>query len=319
MYKIVFNIPSHVTFSQQKIEAMLDPEKFEKVLFVNKPEQLEEVIEDTDVLVTYPCEASIIRKGKNLKWLQAITVGVDAFPIKELHEKGVIITNGKGVHRIHMAEYAIASMIMMARNIHSMIRNQMSSTWDRQIEQNEIFGATVGILGLGSIGQEIAKKASLMGMRVIGIKNNPEEIPYVDNTFGMTEIEALLKESDYVINLLPETVKTRKIINAKNLSVMKKNACLINMGRGGTIDEEALIKALKERWIRGFVADVFEEEPLPQSSPLWKLENVVITPHICGESTKYMEKLMPILQNNLKVFQGGNGNMMNVVDLEKGY
>lgn len=319
MYKIVFNIPSYIPHSKTDLEKLLDPEKFSDVVFVNKPDQLEKVIEDADVVVTFPCDASIIKKGKKLKWLQAISVGVDAFPLQELHEKGVIITNGKGVHRIHMAEYAIASMIIMARNFHVMMENKISHSWNRKVPQNEIFGATVGILGLGSIGQEVAKKASLMGMRVIGIKNTPTDIPYVEKVAGIDEIESVFKESDYIINLLPETKMTKKIIGFNLLSKMKKEACLINMGRGGTVDEEALIKVLEEGKIRGLVSDVFDEEPLSEESPLWKMDNVVITPHMCGESVKYMEKLKPILQNNIKVFQGGKGSMMNLVDLDKGY
>lgn len=319
MSKIVFNIPAYLSYSEKAINDLIDPEVFKKTVFVNKPEQLEEVIEDADVVVTFPCDAAVIQKGKKLKWLQALSVGVDAFPLKELHGKGVIITNGKGVHRIHMAEYAIASMIMLARNIHCMMRNQLHHTWSRKVPQNEIFGATVGILGLGSIGQEVAKKASLMGMRVIGIKNSPDTIPYVEKVVSIEEIEMIFKESDYIINLLPETHKTQKIIDKSLFSIMKKEACLINMGRGGTVNEEDMIEALQTGAIRGLVSDVFETEPLPEDSPLWKMENVVITPHMCGESMKYMEKFMPILQNNLRVYQGGNGNMINLVDLNKGY
>ncbi len=319
MSKIVFNIPAYLPYSEKEIKELIDPDQFKKIVFVNKSEQLKEVIEDADVVVTFPCEASVIQKGKKLKWLQALSVGVDAFPLKELHEKGVIITNGKGVHRIHMAEYAIASMIMLARNIHLMMNNKFHHTWFRKVSQDEIFGATVGILGLGSIGQEVAKKASLMGMRVIGIKNNPAKIPYVDKVAGIEDIKMVFEESDYIINLLPETHKTRKIINKFLFSIMKKEACLINMGRGGTVDEKDMIEALQNGELRGLVSDVFEQEPLPEDSPLWKMNNVVITPHMCGESVKYMDKFMPILQNNLRVYQGGTGNMINLVDLNKGY
>jgi len=135
----------------------------------------------------------------------------------------------------------------------------------------------------------------------------------------MEEIGWLFRESDYLINLLPGTWETEHLVDASLLKQMKPSACLINMGRGTTVKEADLIPVLQEGKIRAFWSDVFEQEPLPEDSPLWKMENVVITPHICGESTKYMEKAMEIIGHNLKVYQTEEGEMMNLVDPKKGY
>ena len=319
MRKMVVYAPKYLKVVREDIEKYLDPVENWQLDIVLKPEELEKIIQEAEILVAFPCSKDIILKGKNLKWVQALSVGVDAFPLEELMAQGAVVTNGKGIHRIHMAEYAIAAMVMLARNVHIFMRRQFEGNWDRRSEQGEINGATLGILGLGTIGQEVARKAAFMGMRVIGLKNNPSPVPHVEKVVGMEDIGWLFSESDYLINLLPGTPDTEHMVDASLFNLMKPSACLINMGRGSTVKEADLIPALEEGKIRAFWSDVFEQEPLPEDSPLWKMENVVITPHICGESTKYMEKAMDIIGHNLKVYQTGEGNMMNVVDPQKGY
>lgn len=319
MRKMVVYAPKYLKVIREDIEKHLDPAEKWQLDIVLKPEELEKIIQEAEILVAFPCKKDIILEGKKLKWVQALSVGVDAFPLEELMAQGAVVTNGKGIHRIHMAEYAIAAMVMLARNVHIFMRRQFEGNWDRRSDQGEINGATLGILGLGTIGQEVARKAAFMGMRVIGLKNNPSPIPYVERVVGMDDIGWLFRESDYLVNLLPGTPDTEHMVDASLLNQMKPSACLINMGRGSTVKEEDLITALEEGKIRAFWSDVFEQEPLPENSPLWRMENVVITPHICGESTKYMEKAMDIIGHNLKVYQTGEGDMINVVDPQKGY
>lgn len=319
MGKIVVYAPKHLKVVREDIEKHLDPAEKWELDIVLKPEELEKIISEAEILVAFPCSKDILLKGKNLKWVQALSVGVDAFPLEELMARGAVVTNGKGIHRVHMAEYAIGAMVMLARNVHVFMRRQFEGTWDRRSEQGEINGATLGILGLGTIGQEVARKAAFMGMRVIGLKNNPSPVTHVEKVVGMEDIGWLFSESDYIIDLLPGTPETKHLVDAALLNQMKRSACLINMGRGTTVKEADLIPVLQEGKIRAFWSDVFEQEPLPEDSPLWKMDNVVITPHICGESTKYMEKAMEIIGHNLKVYQSGEGEMMNVVDPQKGY
>lgn len=319
MGKMVVYAPKYLKVERSEIEKHLNPSRDWQLDIVLKPEELEKIIPEAEILVAFPCNKDIMLKGKNLKWVQALSVGVDAFPLEELMAQGAVVTNGKGIHRIHMAEYATMAMVMLARNVHIFMRRQFEGSWDRRSEQGEINGATLGVLGLGTIGQEVARKAAFMGMRVIGLKNNPKPVPHVEKVVGMEGIGWLFSESDYIINLLPGTPETEHMVDASLLSQMKRSACLINMGRGSTVKEADLISVLKEGKIRAFWSDVFEQEPLPKDSPLWNMENVVITPHICGESTKYMEKAMEIIGHNLKVYQTGEGEMINVVDPQKGY
>ena len=318
MRKLVVYAPKYLKVDREAFEKMLPAGEWQLETVV-RPEELAEIIEDAEILVAFPCEKDILLKGHRLKWVQALSVGVDAVPLKELMDQGAVVTNGKGIHRIHMAEYAIAAMVMLARSMHLLMQRQFKGQWDRKSLQGEINGATLGILGLGTIGEEVARKAQFMGMRVIGLKNHPRQVPHVEQVVGMDAIEWLFSESDYIVNLLPGTPATEHLINRALLEKMKPEACLINMGRGSTIQETDLIEVLRQGKIRAFWSDVFEEEPLPENSPLWQMENVVITPHICGESTKYMEKAMEIISHNLQVYLSGEGTMMNLVDPQKGY
>ena len=283
--------------------------------------ELREYLSDMEILFTFMAkfDAKLLALAPNLKWIQAITAGVDNLPLKEIKKRGIILTNVRGVHQIYMAEYAIAAMINMARNFHVMHRNQVKGIWDRAMPQTEIYGQVVGIVGLGSIGKEIAKKASFFGMRVIGVQKEPQAVEHVDRVYGPEEMEAVFKESDYVINLLPLTEDTKGIIDKRYFGSMKASACFINIGRGPTVNQTDLVEALKAKRIAGLVADVYEEEPLPEDSALWKLENVILTPHIAGVSPHYMKRAMEIMQHNLKVYVQKSGEMMNVIDFRKAY
>lgn len=294
--------------------------KFKMVVCKDRTE-LESHLQETEILITlfaWP-DAEMIREASKLRWIQALTAGVDFFPLKAIKEKGIILTNGRGIHRKYIAEYAIAAMINLARNFHQMFRNQIKRKWDRSVAQDEIHGKTVGILGLGSIGQEIARKASTLGMRVIGVKYNPIPVDGVEDVYGPSQMGEVFKQSDYVINLLPDTPETIGLIDKSFFAMMDKSACFINLGRGSTVNQADLIDALQAKTIRALVSDVYEKEPLPQDSALWNLDNVILTPHIAGVSPKYLQRAMEIIQHNLTVYTNTSGEMMNVVDLTKGY
>jgi phosphoglycerate dehydrogenase-like enzyme len=292
-----------------------------EIIVCPKREQLKSCLPRTEILITlfaWP-DAEMIRLAPNLKWIQALTAGVDFFPLKEIKNRGIILTCGRGIHKIYMAEYAIAAMINLARNLHLMFRNQLKGNWDRSIPQDETHGRTAGIIGLGSIGQEIARKASVLGMRVIGVKNTPRPLEWVDQVYGPMEMGEVFKQSDYVINLLPDTPATRGLIDKSFFALMDKSACFINLGRGSTVNQADLIDALRTKTIRAAVSDVYEEEPLPANSPLWQLENVILTPHIAGASPQYLQRAMEIIRHNLNVYVSHSGQMINVVDPTKGY
>ena len=280
-----------------------------------------EELKDTEVLITFlhPLSKEIVETASRLRWIQTLTAGVDMLPLESLRERKIIVTSGRGIHRIYMTEYAIAVMIILARNLHHIFRSQIEKKWDRSAPQGEIYGSTLGVIGLGSIGREIAKKASCFGMRVIGVKRTPEPVESVEEIYGFDAMKEVFKRSDYVINLLPDTAETRGVIDRSCFDLMKDTACFINMGRGATVNEEDLIEALQTRKIRGLVSDVFSTEPLPDDSPLWNLDNAILTPHICGVSLTYMERAMAIVIRNLNAYLTGSGRMENVVDFATGY
>ena len=295
-------------------------DRFELIVCKDRDE-LESHLAETEILITlfsWP-DADMIRQAPQLRWIQALTAGVDFLPLKEIEKQSISLTSGRGIHKIYIAEYAIAAMINLARNFHLVFRNQLKSKWDRSIAQDEINGSTVGILGLGSIGQEIARKASMLGMRVIGVKNGPIALEGVDHVYGPTKMDEVFKQSDYIINLLPDTPQTIGLIDKSFFLLMKKSACFINLGRGSTVKETDLIDALQNNIIRALVSDVYEKEPLPADSPLWQLDNVILTPHIAGASPKYLHRAMDIIEHNLQVYVSGIGEMVSQVDFAKGY
>lgn len=292
-----------------------------KIIVCTKEDELKSHLPEAVILITLfsGLDAKMIRLASRLKWIQALTAGVDFFPLDEIKRQKIILTNGRGIHKIYIAEYAIAAMINLARNFHLMFSNQLQGKWDRSVPQDEIHGKIVGILGLGSIGHEIARKASMLGMRVIGVKYNPHPLEGVDHVYGPTEMAEVLRQSDYVINLLPDTPKTKGLIDKTFFAMMNKSACFINLGRGSTVNQDDLINALRTKTIRALVSDVYEEEPLSEDNPLWKLDNVILTPHISGVSPKYLERAMDIIRHNLNVYLSRSGEMMNEVDLTLGY
>jgi len=315
--KVLINLD----FPQNHVEKLqyMHPD-FEFVVTRDKG-KLSEHLKDAEVYITFfRFKKEFLDSAPNLKWVQGISAGVDALPLDEIRRRGILLTNGRGIHKIHMAEYAIGAMISLARNFHLMFRNQLKHKWDNKtVAQGEINGATVGILGLGSIGMEIARRASLFGMHVIGVKNNPKPMDYVEKVYKPCEMGEVFSQSDYIINLLPSTNETREVINKNYFDLMKSTSCFINMGRGTTVNEKDLVDALKDNKMRALVTDVYSEEPLPEDNPLWNLENVILTPHVCGMSTKYMDRAMEIIEHNMGVYASGQGTMMNVVDTERGY
>lgn len=279
-----------------------------------------ELLPETEILLTFfRGSRRMLDAAPRLKWIQAISAGIDYMALDEIGRRGILVTNGRGIHAIHMAEYTIAAMINLARGFHLMFRNQMRKRWERDVPQQEIYGATVGIIGLGAIGLEIARKAAFMGMRVIGVKRTPTPQPHVDDVYGPHDMGVVFQQSDYVVNLLPYTAATDKMIDRRCFDLMKPTAAFINIGRGQTVNEEDLIAALRTHKMHALVSDVYYTEPLPADSPLWEMDNVILTPHVCGVSPHYMARAMEIIEHNLSVYLSGKGEMINKVDVAAGY
>jgi len=260
------------------------------------------------------------RELPNLRWVQQDFAGTDwllNFP--DIIEKDFILTNASGVHAIPIAEHILGLMLALARDIHLSIRKQGDHQWTRSGRVVELDSSTLGVIGLGKIGEKTAEKAKGLNMRVLALRRNPERSsPYVDRMYGTEGLMDLLSQSDWVVIAAPMTPETKGMIGEKELKSMKKSSRIINIARGSIIQEKALIKALQEGWIAGAGLDVFETEPLPQDSPLWDMENVIITGHYAGSTPYYFDRVMAIFLENLRHYQCGEP-LINQVDKQRGY
>ncbi len=256
--------------------------------------------------------------SKKLRWIQIISAGVDRYLFPEIVDSDVILTSTSGMHRIPMSELVLAMMLTLAKRLQRFVRLQSEGKWSR-IDTEELAGKTVGIIGLGNVGMETAAKAKCFGMRVLALDVEPIRRPtYVDEILRPEDMDYVLRESDYHVLTVPLTEKTHHMIGERELKLMKPTAYIVNVARGAVINNEALLRALKEGWIAGAGLDVFEQEPLPQDSEFWKLYNVVITPHIGGSSRQYQKRSVKIFCENLRRYLEGRP-LMNIVDKKAGY
>jgi len=288
-----------------------------EIVKVDSREEALKAIRDVDILFG-KIDRELFLAAKNLKWVQVSSAGVDAYLFPELVGSQVLLTNASGIHRTPISEMIMLMALALAKKLHKYIQFKNKAIWKR-IRTEELSDKTMGILGLGSIGMETAWKAKCFNMRVLALKKKPIRRPtYIDEVLGPEDLDYLLKESDFLVITLPLTAETYHMIGERELRMMKPTAYLINVARGAIVDSKALIKALKEGWIAGAALDVFEEEPLPEDSEFWRLENVIITPHIAGMSPNYAERLVEIFCENLKRYLE-NRPLINLVDKKAGY
>lgn len=277
-------------------------------------------LQNAEIIITNEVNMEVLNASPNLKWIQSLSSGVGYMPLDEIRERNIFLTNLKGIHGISMSEYVIGYMINMARNSHLLYESQSKKKWiQSNIPQNEIYGTTIGILGLGTIGKELAKKAYYLGMNVLGVKRSITKAENVHKVYEINNVDEVYKQSDYIVNILPYTKDTHGLINIESFKSMKNTSCFISIGRGQTVVEKDLIKALNGNMIQSAVLDVFEDEPLSENSPLWEMDNVIITPHICGVTSSYMIRSLDIIIPNLKAYINNSKPIKNIVNLNIGY
>ena len=220
-----------------------------------------------------------IENFPNLKYIQLTSAGYDRVPMEYIRRNDITIHNARGVYSIPMAEYALGGVLELYKQFSGFRENQRNHLWEKRRNLLELAGKTVCIVGCGSVGSECAKRFSGFGCRVIGIATSRREQPFFDEVLEEADLDAVLAESDVVLLTVPLTKQTRHLLNAQRIAAMKQSAVLVNISRGAVVDSQALEAALKQNRLAGAVLDVFEEEPLSPDSPLWDLENVIITPH----------------------------------------
>ncbi len=255
-----------------------------------------------------------------LRWIQTIGAGMDwLLRAPEVAESDILVTNASGVAAVPIAEHILALMFVLTRRMHRFARAQREHEWFQRGRCEEIDGTTMGIIGLGPIGLKTAEKARGLNMRVLGLRRDPSRTsPHVDRMFGPDGLHELLKESDWVVLAAPLTEETRGMMGEPEFRTMKETAYLINIARGQIVQEDVMIRALREGWISGAGLDVFAQEPLPTDSPLWDMRNVMITAHYAGATPRYADRVTGIFTENLRRYQAGEP-LMNVIDKERTY
>ncbi|MEN8098239.1 MAG: D-2-hydroxyacid dehydrogenase [Chloroflexota bacterium] len=295
-----------------------------------------EVMKEAQVLYTW-ATLPTPDQAPNLRWIQFHSAGIDHVSDKPIVQSDVLITTTSGIHAVPMSEYVMAMILAWSHRIPRMIKLQEKQEWPSgrwtKFVPDELRGATLGLIGYGSIAREIARLADAFGMKVLATKRDPRQVidtGYIlpgtgdpeasipERIYPSTAIKSVVSESDYVVLCLPLTEDTKYVVNSDVLGSMRPDAVLINVSRGGLVDQTALIEALRNDLIAGASLDVFEEEPLPVDSELWTLENVIISPHVAGFTPQYDERAVDLFATNLERYLDGRP-LLNLVDRSIGY
>jgi phosphoglycerate dehydrogenase-like enzyme len=286
-----------------------------KIDLVDHHSKVGPYIGEANILVTFGAHVAdhVLEEATNLKWVQALGTGVDGIVDSPALRDGVIVTNLRGLHGASVSESVLAAILALSRRIPRAVRSQDAGLWDR-FPVELVKGKTVGILGVGAIAAELAPRCQALGMTVIGITSAPRSVAGFDRMVPRGELLDIVGTLDHLVLLIPHTNETHGIVDAAVLGRMKPSAFLINVARGGIVDQPALVEALQARRIAGAALDVFAEEPLPDGHPLWKMPDVLITPHMAGFHAGYPDEALPIVIENIRHFLAGDiDGMINMV------
>lgn len=270
----------------------------DRLHYATLPDETRELLTEIEAIVTTRLAVESLERATKLRWVHALSSGVDGYPLDAFDDRGIALTNSAGVHAEPIAEHVLCFMLMFERGLHTSVRQQARGVWER-IEGGELRGKTIGIIGVGAIGTRLAQVASGLGMTVIGTKRDLDVVPdAVDEIYAASALNEVLHRSHYVALTCPLTEETRGLIGSTELGVMRRDGVLVNVGRGELVDEAALTVALQQKRINAAGLDVFRAEPLPRDSPLWDLSNVVITPHMAGSTPHKIDRWLELIRPN---------------------
>ena len=296
-----------------------------RVLHLPDYDHLPQELPDTDIFVGYSLRPQQLKLAKKLKWLHSTAAGVAQLMYPELRESGIVVTNPSGIFSVPMGEHTMGLLIALARNFPDSVRYQDNShwgqqdLWDKPQRLTELNGQLLLIVGYGSIGRELARRAQAFDIRVWGVTRSGKGDPtYVEKIVPAAQLDEFLPQADYVVVAAPETQETARLMNAARIAKMKRGARLINVGRGSLLDEAALQRALESGALAGAALDVTESEPLPSASPLWKAPNLFITPHTSAVSDRLWIRQADTLVQLLERWFDGR-ELFNQVDFSRGY
>jgi phosphoglycerate dehydrogenase-like enzyme len=302
------------------------------------PDVMEPHLADCDVMAAYTIPRDLVARAPRLKWLHCMAAGLDyVLRTGMLDDARIVLTNTSGAQAVMIGEYILMAMLAWAHKYHSSIRAQSRHQWLGLgyffANADTLRGKTAGIIGYGPIGREAARLAHAFGMEVLALKRDPAThadprfgLPGVGDPegriprrwFGPGQRTELIALSDFIVITLPLTAETRNFVGARELAAAKPTACLVNVGRGEVVDQDALVAALAQKRLAGAALDVMVPEPLPPGHPLWNMDNVILTPHSSGPNIRYQEDCCRIFAENLRRFQSGR-ELLNIVDVRRGY
>lgn len=279
---------------------------------------------DAEIILNWSGSLALLREvfmmSRRVRWIHSRSAGLEQTLFPELIASEVVLTNGGGVFSPSLGEFALAAILYFAKDFRRMIRSQMAGVWE-PFDVTMVSGQTLGIVGYGSIGRAVAARARALEMHVLGLRrrvSQPSKDSLIDQVYTSEQRLEMLSQCDYIVVTIPLTAQTRALIADAEFAVMKRTAVLINVGRGPTIDERAMIRALSENRIRGAALDVFDQEPLPQGHPLYSLENVLLSPHCADHTPDWLDNAMRFFLAQLERFRHGE-TLLNIVDKTSGY
>jgi len=294
-----------------------------EVVASKNAEELLAAVEDAKVIVNGSHQADTLEalwpRARNVQWVHSLSAGVESVVFPALKTSAVPLTNSRGVYKRSLAEFAIFGILWFAKDARRLVAQQAAARWE-QFDCEELTGKTCAILSYGAMGQEVARRAVAMGMRIIATRRRVDEPreSFVEEVLPPERTAEAMAKGDYIVCCSPLTPATRRMLGRSEFGAMRPNGVFINLGRGAVVDEPALIAALSDRRIRGAALDVFETEPLPEASPFWKLDNVLLSPHCTDHTPTWQRESVEFFVENFRRFAHGKP-LENVVDKEAGY
>lgn len=278
----------------------------------------EEALKNAEIIVTYgeDITTETLNKASYLKWLMVASAGLEKMPLKEIGDRGIFLTNVKGIHKTPMAESVMAHILALKRSLPWIYKQ---NSWSRKSGSTELRGSTAVIIGPGAIGGEIGRLLQAFGVHTIGCNRSGKASSHMNEMISFENLSDKLPSADLVISVLPSTNETKGLLSYEHFVQMKETAIFMNFGRGDVIIEEELIQAMSEHQIEFAVLDVFETEPLTDSHPFWTMDNVIVSPHVSSHSSEYVPRALEIFKHNLTEWIEKTTNFQNVIDTEKGY
>ncbi len=296
-----------------------------RVVHLTDAHRLPEEIADADIYVGFWARSELFRQARKLRWVHATAAGVGQLLHPEFVASDVVLTNARGVNAAPIGDHTLAVILALSRHLPSAWRHQrehrwaQQQIWDERPRPKELAGQRLVLVGLGALGREIAVRARAFGMKITAVtRSGRDPDGLADEALPPERLDEALTEADFLVLAAPETAETLRLIDARRLALMKPGACLVNVARGRLVDEAALAESLASGSLAGAALDVTEHEPLAPESPLWDMENVLITPHIANASERLWERQWAIFRENLERWFAGK-ELINVVDKRRGY